>query len=294
MSVGQFANFSTDTAFIIIDPLTKENKSGNHMGYLRSLPYLFEQGVAQYTFAPGWLRKQSMKTFDEVLAERDTEDQSWFKYCALPAFQFNYTIIDNNNTASDLVFQHICQITNQDMEEYDNSRTTHKLLQAYLNGRIEEFFLVTDTASFAITDASAHKPLREELDHVQVLQYKEIAKQHLRQEFGNPSLSIGQTLNLWLQRAAAEYEDVMDERPRRIADLFEFDILEPGIRTWDLFEFLAIDFSDDNPFHINATVRPWIESDITKVEENIRNALQEFDYDRDQVRRFRETGERPG
>jgi hypothetical protein len=69
--------------------------------------------------------------------------------------------------------------------------------------------------------------------------------------------------------------------------------LEPGIRTWDLLEFLATDLTKQNPDHINATVRPWVESDITKIEERIRNALQEFQYDRERVRRFRETGERP-
>ncbi len=261
------------------------------MGYLRSLPYLYEEGISRYTFPPGWLRRRSPETFDEVLEE--AEDDSWFNYRALPPFPFEYTIIDQNMESDELSYQHICQYTNQEMECYSNARTTHKLLRAYLNERIEELFLVTDQSSFSISDTVSKKPLREELQHAEVLSYENIAKQYLRREFGTPSLSFGTTLNIWLHRAAADYQEAMEETPRRIADLFEFDVLEPGIRTWDLFEFLASEVSHESTDHINATVRPWIESDITKVETNIRNALQEFDYDREAVRRFRESGTRP-
>lgn len=294
MAVKQLAGVRTGSVIILKDPLTSENAAGNQMGYLRSLPYLFQEGIAQYTFPPGWLRKLSNGTFDEVLEEPDDEDNSWFEYRALPDFPFKYTIIDREKTASDLSFHHICQITNQQTDEYSAARTTHKLLRAYLDGRIEELFLVTDRASFSISDTTSGKPLREELDHTEVLSYEAIAKQYIRNQFGGPNLPFGKTLNIWLHGAANDYRDVMDERPQRIGDLFEFDVLEPGIRTWDLFEFLATDFSRESIDHINATVRPWVESDIGKVESNIRYALQEFDYDREAVRTFRETGERPG
>jgi hypothetical protein len=293
MVVEQVTGVRTDSVIILKDSLTSENAAGNQMGYLRSLPYLFQEGIAQYTFPPGWLRRMSNETFDEVLQEPEDEDDPWFEYRALSAFPFKYTIIDQERTADDLSFQHICQITNQETDEYSTARTTHKLLRAYMDGRIDELFLVTDLASFSISDTISGKPLREELDHAEVLSYEEIAKQYIRSQFGGPKLPFGKTLNIWLQGAAADYCDVMDRQPQRIGDLFEFDLLEPGIRTWDLFEFLATDLSRDSIDHINATVRPWVESDITKVEANIRNALQEFDYDREAVRTFRETGERP-
>lgn len=293
MAIDRFAGGRTDSVIILKDPLTGANAAGNQMGYLRSLPYLFEEGITQYTFPPGWLRMLSNETFDEVLEESDDEDDPWFTYRALPSFPFEYTIIDQDMSVNQLSFQHICQFINQETDEYSDARTTHKLLRAYLNDSIEELFLVTDRSSFSISDVVSEKPLKEELDHPQVLSYEEIARQYVRQEFGSPNLPFGQTLNIWLHHAAAEYRDVMEGRPQRIADLFEFDVLKPGIRTWDLFEFLASDVSRESSDHINATVRPWIESDITKVETNIRNALQEFDYDREAVRTFRETGERP-
>jgi len=263
------------------------------MGYLRSLPYLFQEGIVNYTFSPEWLRRMSNETFDEVLQEPENEDDPWFEYRALPNYPFKYTIIDQKKTADDLSFQHICQITNQEMDEYSTARTTHKLLRAYMDDRIEELFLITDRASFSISDTASGKPLREELHHAEILSYEKIAKQYIRSQFGTPNIPFGKTLNIWLHIAANEYSNVMDKQPQRIGDLFEFDSLEPGIRTWDLFEFLATDLSRDSIDHINAVVRPWIESDITKVEANIRNALQEFNYDREAVRTFRETGDRP-
>ncbi|OYR62546.1 hypothetical protein [Halorubrum ezzemoulense] len=292
MAVEQLTGVRTDSVIILKDPLTSENAAGNQMGYLRSLPYLFQEGIVQYTFPPGWLRRMSNETFDEVLQEKGDEDNSWFEYCALPDFPFNYTILDQKKTANDLSFHHICQITNQETDEYSSARTTHKLLRAYLDGRIEELFLVTDRASFSLSDTTTHKPLREELDHAEVLSYEKIAKQYIRSQFGSQSIPFAKTLNIWLHHAADDYRDVMGRQPQRIGDLFEFDVLEPGIRTWDLFEFLSTEVSRDSIEHINAVVRPWIESDITKVEANIRNALQEFDYDREAVRTFRETGDR--
>lgn len=293
MAVEQITGVRTDSVIILKDPLTSANSSGNQMGYLRSLPYLFEEGISHYTFPPSWLRMLSNETFEEVLRESDDEDDPWFEYRALPSFPFKYTIIDQAKTVSDLSFQHICQITNQGTEETGNTRITHKLLRAYMNGQIEELFIVTDRASFSISDTTSGKPLREELDHAETLSYEKIAKQYIRSQFGSPNLPFGETLNIWLHGAAADYCQIMDGRPRRIADLFEFDVLQPGIRTWDLFEFLASDISRDSIDHINATIRPWIESDITKAETNIRNALQEFDYDPEAVRTFRETGKRP-
>jgi hypothetical protein len=162
-----------------------------------------------------------------------------------------------------------------------------------LNGHIEELFLVTDQSSFSLSDTISVKPLREELQYAEVLSYENIAKQYIRRELGEPIISFGTTLNIWLHRAAADYQKVMGNTPGRIADLFDFDVLEPGIRTWDIFEFLASDLSYESSDHINATIRPWIESDITKTESNIRNALQEFNYDRETVRKFRVTGNRP-
>ncbi|QWC20747.1 hypothetical protein [Halorubrum sp. 2020YC2] len=94
MAVEQVTGVRTDSVIILKDPLTSENAAGNQMGYLRSLPYLFQEGIAQYTFPPGWLRKMSNETFDEVLQEKENEDDSLFEYCALPDFPFNYTLID--------------------------------------------------------------------------------------------------------------------------------------------------------------------------------------------------------
>lgn len=292
MAVEKVTGVRTDSVIILKDPLTSENAAGNQMGYLRSLPYLFQEGIVQYTFPPGWLRRMSNETFDEVLQDTESEDDPWFEYRALPEFPFNYTIIDQKMTADDLSFQHICQITNQETDEYSSARTTHKLLRAYMDGRIEELFLVSDRSSFSISDTVSQKPLREELEHAEVLSYEKIAKQYIHSKFGSPNIPFGKTLNIWLHHAADDYREVMGRQPQRIGDLFEFDVLEPGVRTWDLFEFLATELSRDSIDHINATVRPWIESDITKVEANIRNALQEFDYDREVVRAFRETGDR--
>lgn len=293
MAIDTFQGTSTDSVIVIKDPLTAANKAGNHMGYLRSLPYLYEQGITRYTFPHGWLCRLSPETFDEVMEEVRSDDESRFEYRALEAYPFEYVIVDADQSPDEITHQHLCQVTNQETDEYSDARTTHKLLRAYMRGQIEELFLVMDKASFSIADTQSTKPIREELNHAETLSYKKLAKQYIRQEFGRPWLPFGDTLNIWLHHAADEYKESIGTTPSRIADLFEFDNIPRDIRTWDLFEFLATHTTKENIDHINATIRPWLESDITRAESNIRNALQEFDYDRTAVRKFRETGDRP-
>jgi hypothetical protein len=79
----------------------------------------------------------------------------------------------------------------------------------------------------------------------------------------------------------------MDREPSRIADLFDFSEVHPAVRTWDFFEFLATQTTKEDTDHVQATIRPWIEADITRVCDHILNQLQVFEFDADQVRAHR-------
>ncbi len=254
------------------------------MGYLRSLPLLLHYGVTQFTFPRGWLSASSTDTFDAVVEER--EDRQ-FRYTAIPDLEFDYVLIDTDRRADTLGFDQLCQVTNQDLEDAQTSSTTHKLMDAYKTDRIKELFLLTDTGDFKMQGTVTQKSMAEDVDRISQLDYTDLAQKYIAQNFEKPRLSLGETRNIWLHHAAAEYKDVMGYEPTQIRDLFEFDILKPGIRTWDILEFLASDTAKEDPAHIEAVTRPWVESDNSVIETYIRNALQEFDYDREKVRAYR-------
>lgn len=282
MSINQFEGISTESIIVIVDPAVGGSDCGN-MGWLRSLPYLRSQGVMTYTFIPSWLDYGSNITFDETMSERNRG----FDYTAIPDFDFEYHLIEGSDTPEDVQAQHLCQYTSREIEKKGDSSTTHKLLNAYDLGQIDELFLVVDASEFQIVRREAQKPLTETLEDFSEISYKGIAKQYLRTQLDERYLSYEETLNIWLHEAAAEYVDIMESEPSRIANLFEFTELEPGIRTWDFLEFLASQVTKKETEHIQATIRPWVERDISLIYSHILNALQEFEFDAEQVRDFR-------
>jgi hypothetical protein len=286
MAIDSLDGVSTDSIIVITDPLTAGSDRGN-MGWLRSLPYLTRQGVMRYTFNPSWLRYGSNETFDAVLSE--SEEANHFSYSAVPDFEFQYRLIERDFDAREIRAQHLCQYTSQETEDEGKQSTTHKLIRAYNDGNIEELVLVVDKAGFRLANQEANKPLTEMHD-VSELSYEGMVRYYLKYELPARYLALDSTLNVWLHEAAVEYANVMDSEPNRIADLFQFTELESGIRTWDFFEFLASETTEDNTDHIQATIRPWVEQDITKIRDHILNALQQFDFDAQKVREFRSGG----
>jgi len=286
MTNESFSGISTENRVIhIIDPLTSGNEKGYGMGYLRSLPLLLKYGVTQFTFPQGWLTASSTETFDAVVEEHD---ERRFRYTAIPDLQFDYILIDTDRRAETLEFDHLCQVTSQHLEDTQTSSTTHKIMEAYKKNNIGELFILTDSDDFKMQGTVTQKPMAEDIDRISQLDYTDLAQQYINENFEKLRLSLGETCNIWLHHAAAEYEDVMESEPTQIRDLFEFDILKPGIRTWDVLEFLASDIAKEDPDHIEAVTRPWVESDNSVIETYIRNALQEFDYDREKVQEYRE------
>lgn len=272
-----------DTIVAVIDPLTEENERGHRMGYLRSLPYLVEHSVHRYTFPPQWLRHDHTGTFDEVMEETD----AGFQYTALSEFQFDYHIIEPDTAHSELAFDQLCQYTTEGIEEPGKPSITHKILQAYNNDLIDDLVLVTNSSSFAIADHVTQKPLFEKFDQVTEFSYESLAKEYIQSVIGGPYISVGTTLNIWLHHAAADLVDAADSRPTRIAELFAFDEIPGTVRTWDVLEFLASEYTEEEADHIGATIRPWIESDISRTRTNIHNALQRFEYNAKKVREYR-------
>lgn len=286
MTRDKFAGISTENRVIqLIDPLAAENEDGYGMGYLRCLPLLQTYGVRQFTFPKGWLSAASSETFDAVV--EDGDESGHFRYTAIPGLEFDYTLIKTGQPADTLEFSQLCQITNQELEQSQSDSTTHKLLEAFKAGRIDELFLVTDTADFSVEGTVAQKPMAEDIDRISQISYQNLARHYIDKTFEQWYLSYAETLNVWLHHAAKEYTSVMGEKPTQIRDLFEFDVLEPGIRTWDILEFLASDLAKEDPAHIESVTRPWVESDNSVIETYIRNALQEFDYDCEQVQTYR-------
>jgi hypothetical protein len=283
MAIETLDGVPMDSIVVVVDPLTAGSDRGN-MGWLRSLPYMRRHGVTTYTFNPAWLRYGSNETFDEVLTQQERNGE--FEYTALPGLGFDYRLIDRDIIASDITASHLCQYTSQEGEDKGKASTTHKLIRAYNDDQIDELVLVVDKSAFRLSNQEADKPLTEALD-VREVSYPGMATYYLNHELPARYLGFDETLNIWLHEAAVEYADVMESEPSRVADLFEFLELEPGVRTWNVLEFLATKTTEENTDHIAATVRPWVERDITKIRDHILNALQLFDFDADQVRAYR-------
>lgn len=283
MAIDVLDGVPTDSIIVVTEPATAGSDRGN-MGWLRSVPYLLRQGVSQYTFNPSWLRYGSNETFDAVLADADTGGQ--FTYTAIPDLGFQYRLVQRDHGPSDVAAQHLCQYTSQETEDEGTTSTTHKLIRAYNAGDIEELVLVVDKSGFRLSNQEATKPLTEILD-VRELSYPGMAKYYLNHRLPTRYLGLNETLNIWLHEAAIEYANVMQSEPTRLADLFHFSELEPGVRTWEFLEFLATKTSEENTDHIQATIRPWVERDITKIRDHVLNALQEFEFTADNVRAHR-------
>jgi hypothetical protein len=266
----------------MIDSAVAGSSAGN-MGWLRSLPFLFNRGISKFTFAKSWLEYGSSVTFDAVL----DGDESSFKYTAVPDFQFKYHLLEADTPWRDLEFQHVCQFVSQETEKMGKSSTTQKLLRAYNEDLIEELFLVVDTPNFRLSNQESDKPLTENLTDVGEFGYKGASKYYLKHELPTTYLSLNDTLNIWLHEAAVEYANTMNKPPSRIADLFDFAELDTTVRTWDFFEFLASNITEQETDHIQATVRPWVECDISRIKKYILNDLQRFDFDAEQVKRYR-------
>ena len=283
MVVGSIEGISTDSIVIMTDSATAGSKRGN-MGWLRSLPFLSKQGVANYTFPKHWLHYNSSVTFNEIL---DGED-SPFEYAAIPSVEFSYYLYPSESAWPDISAQHLCQFTSQQIEEKGDSSTTQKLIRAYNEGQIEELLIVVDSPSFRLDGTNRQKSLTETLRNVSEFGYEGVATHYIRHELPTHYLPLNETLNVWLHEAAIDYVAKMDQEPTRIADLFEFSSVHPDVRTWDFFEFLTSQVTRDETNHIQATIRPWVEADITKIQDHILNELQEFEFDADQVRAYRE------
>lgn len=293
MSLGIFEGIKTDSTVInIVDPYTGGSEHDYFMGYLRSLPYLFECGITRYTFSPGWMHINSHPTFDAVFEEKSGSENE-FRYDAVADLAFDYVILAEEAESTKIQYQQLCQYTSQQLDVDSDANTTFKIFQAFNDGHINELFLVTDRADFNLDVTVADKPLIEEVDNVEQLSYERLAQRYIQSNFDKVRLGFDETLNIWLHHAAADYEAVTGSTPDRIADLFEFETLPPGIRTWEFFEFLGSDLSDDEPDHISAVTRPWVESDNSVIETYIRNALQDFNYDPETIQHYRKTGQRP-
>lgn len=279
MGVDEIEGIRTDSIIVMTDPATAGGDRGN-MGWLRSLPFLTRQGVFDYTFPNSWLGYGSSVTFDEVL----TGEESPFEYTAVPGIEFGYHLYGTDSAWADISAQQLCQYTTQEVENKGKSSTTQKLIRAYNEGQVEELFLVVDSGDFQLDDADRQKPLTETIEDVAEFGYEGAATYYVRNELPTHYLSFDETLNIWLHEAAIEYATKMEQEPTRIADLFEFSVVHPDVRTWDFFEFLATKLTQDDTDHIQATIRPWVEKDITLIRDHILNELQKFDFDAEQVR----------
>ncbi|WP_141212975.1 hypothetical protein [Halorubrum sp. Ea1] len=283
MEADTIAGISTDSIIVMTDSATGGSDRGN-MGWLRSLPLLSKWGVTDYTFPNSWLGYGSSVTFDEVLNGED----NCFEYSITPGLEFTYHLYGSDSTWSEISEQHLCQYTNQEVENKGKSSTTQKLIRAYNEDQLDKLFLVVDRSDFRLDDADRKKPLTETIENVAEFGYEGAAIYYIQHELPTHYLSLDETLNIWIHEAAVEYATSMDREPTRIADLFEFSEVHPSVRTWDFFEFLASQVTRDDMEHIQATIRPWVEADISVIRDHILNELQKFDFEAEQVRDYRQ------
>lgn len=283
MGIDTIEGISTDSIIVMTDPAVAGGDRGN-MGWLRSLPFLLRESVTNFTFPNSWLGYGSPVTFEEVLDEQESQ----FEYTAIPGIEFDYHLYGADSSWLDISSQHLCQYTTQEVENKGKTSTTQKLIRAYNEAQLEELVLVVDAPDFRLDGADQEKPLTETIGAVAEFGYEGAATYYIRHELPTHYLSFDETLNIWIHEAAIEYATKMDREPTRIADLFKFSEVHPAVRTWDFFEFLASQVTRDETEHIQATIRPWVEADITVIRDHVLNELQKYDFDAEKVREYRQ------
>jgi hypothetical protein len=242
---------------VIIDPQVRQGG-----GQLRSLPLLVELGLTRFTYTTNW-RGLDLVPHEFVLVGADTSPTSLVGLAPM------------------------CQIVSQAIEDESPGRAARKLLQAFrvAAGR-GPLVYVLDSERFALSDSVVAKSFIEEFEIATCYHYPRIFERYL-EHVGETEvrLSADRSMNLLLHRMLRARGGSI----QKLRELFELRSLTADSLAWDVIEqctHLPNVRRDDMVVH--RALRPWVETDISRVATTILETLQAFDYDPSRLRAQRD------
>lgn len=246
---------------VIVDPqVGKINEIQAH-GQLRSLPFLNEVGVENFTFVDTW------KKWDLIS----------YKYLKF-----------NDSTITNLVFP-ICQLISQETELFSGLNTTEGLLNNVLSSSTGNLVLVIDSPEFYLKNNQDGKPLIEDWSLSNFcFDFKFLFANYLISLGVKPAISLNLTCNLVFHKMAALYYEEFNEHPKRLSSIFDHQNMPVASDGWNIIKSLATREAQlECHQYVYNCLRPWVESDIGKIVENIVETLQICCFNPEKVENLR-------
>lgn len=236
--------------FIIIDPRLSEP-----YGQLRALPLLRRLGLVNFTFTSTWR--------------------------GLDIVPYRYRVINEKVGPDDLVNDFpVTQFISQSTADRSTSEASRKLLMAQRNQSGNPLLVyVLDSERFMLPGSLGTKTFLDEYELTNIYRYETVFTKFCRQSgYPAPAVGIDKSLNLMLHHLAWTVGD--QTLLTRLADLFNYSKIPSDSWGWELLKQLAqqpnIRQSDQIIYQL---LRPWIDSDISRVSTRLLATLQQFNFD---------------
>jgi len=248
--------------FIIIDEMVGAPDSRPEHAQLRALPMILELGITKFTFVDTWFH---------------------YKLVNFDYLKFGAQLLDVGESP-------LCQFISQDVELQSDLEITKHLLNKALANQGSVLILVLDSTKFCLKDNQDGKPMIEDWDLTSLaFRYEEIFPRYLKLVgINDPPIPLTETQNMVFHRMAKLQLDVLGERPRRLSELFEYEVIPSQSYAWEILKTFATRRAQME-FHpyIHQCLRSWIEKDITRIAEQMLVVLQRCQFDPRKVERLR-------
>jgi len=254
----------TNKIVVLIDP-----QVGRGRGQLRALPMVKELGIDNFTYIDNWL--------------------------VYKLLDFNYLKFGDNLVGKE-VFP-LCQFISQEIETMSNLHIMEELLNSLLSIDKTQFVLVLDSPSFCLKNNQDGKPMIEDWDlSDSTFEYKFIFLDYLKSiGLNKPAISLVQTCNLIFHKMAQIHLNVLGEKPKRLAALFDYEIVPAASYAWEILKSFANKKTQfECHSYVQNSLRSWVESDATRITDNIVYALQRCSFDPVKVEKWRDRNQVKG
>jgi hypothetical protein len=258
--VSEIFGCGTPGIVTLLDPVVGSEHYQH--GQLRALPMIADLGVKNFTFVDSW---------------------STYKLIDFEYYRFGPDLILKN------VFP-ICQFISQEIEDHSDLDITQHLLNLASSNQKATLFLVLDSAQFCLKNNQDGKPMIEDWDlSDSVYEYTKIFPVFLRKiGIVEPPISLTETQNLVFQKMAQTHLESSGDRPHRLSTLFDFESAPSKSSAWEVLRSLANrKAAIECHSYVHDCIRSWVDSDITRVTDNIMSGLQRCQFDPEKVDKLR-------
>jgi hypothetical protein len=251
--------FKKNKIVVLVDPQVGK---GRGRGQLRALPFIRELGIDNFTFVDTWSMYRLVN----------------FKYLKF-----------GDELVKDMVFP-LCQFISEEIENMSDLNITENLLNSVLANSEFKLVLVVDSSSFCLKNNQDGKPMIEDWDlSDSTFDYDFIFSDYLKSiNICKPAIPFSQTRNLIFHEMAQNHLNVLGEKPNRLASLFDYENIPTKSYAWKILRSFA-NIKTQNECHpyVHKSLRSWVETDSTRITDNIMDALQRCNFDPKKVERLR-------